>query len=283
MRDNFSTKDRAALAKRAAYICSNPACRAHTLAPSDANDEKFLYVGKVAHICAAASGGPRFDAGMSANERGAIANGIFLCATCADVIDKNGGVDYPAIVLRGWKIEHEQWVSRHLNRRAVGSSGAGGDGGGGYIQGNNGVAIGGPGGNGGVGGSGGRGGSGFVIGDDGFVAGGNGGNAATGDGRAGRSARGPTERFGFPTSSWGFGRGGTGSNAPEYDRRIALLRQFRAEYFQRFPYDFVFVEAGIDRVPADWINQRLLEIGELWRVEDGPDGYVMPLLSSNET
>jgi hypothetical protein len=63
--DNFPKPVADALGKRAAFICSNPDCRVLTIAPSDESETKFLYVGKVAHICAAAPGGPRYEAGMT--------------------------------------------------------------------------------------------------------------------------------------------------------------------------------------------------------------------------
>lgn len=236
------------LCKRAAYICSNPDCRTQTLAPSETEPGKHLYIGKAAHICAAAEGGPRYKASMSAKERAAITNGIFLCSGCADMIDKNNGADFSEDLLQQWKTEHEAWIAQNLNKRKTGVGGAGGWG---TIIGNRGTIIGGRGGDGGAAGSGGKGGSGFIQGDDGLIIGGDGGSCPTADGRGGRGARGPTERLGFPTDTWGFGRGGSSTNHPEYDRRIAVLKRVRAEYLTRFPADAPFIEAGVDPVPID--------------------------------
>jgi hypothetical protein len=274
-RDNFPRLAVDALCKRAAYICSNPNCRAQTLAPSDAEQGKYLYIGKAAHICGAAQGGPRYRGNMSTEERAGIANAIFLCSGCADMIDKNSGADFSEERLRHWKAEHEVWISENLNKRGASH---GGDGGGGHIVGNHGTIIGGRGGDGGVAGIGGKGGSGFIQGDDGLIIGGDGGSAATADGRGGRGARGPTERFGFPTDMWGFGRGGAGTNHPEYERRISLLKKIRNEYISKFSADADFIEAGIDQVPLDWVNQRLTELGESWRAEFGQAGYILPAL-----
>lgn len=279
VRDDFSKPVVDALCRRSAFICSNPECRVHTLAPSDAEPEKYLYIGKAAHICAAATGGPRYRANMSPDERAGITNAIFLCSSCADMVDKNGGIDFPEGELRRWKSEHEQWVAENLNKRGAGQ---GGDGGGGTIVGNRGTIIGGRGGEGGVSGIGGKGGSGFIQGDDGLIIGGDGGSAATADGRGGRGARGPTERFGFGTDTWGFGRGGSSPNLPEYNRRLSLLQHIRGEYISKFPADASFIEAGIDPVPIDWINQRLVELGESWRVALGKAGYVLPALGSKQ-
>jgi hypothetical protein len=278
-RDDFSKPVVEALAKRASFICSNPDCRAQTLAPSESEPGKYLYIGKAAHICAAAEGGPRFDPRMSAEERGSIDNGIFLCSGCADLIDKNNGADFPPEQLHEWKRTHEKWVTDNLNKR---TQGRGGEGGSGTIIGNRGAIIGGRGGEGGVSGIGGKGGGGFIKGDDGLIIGGDGGSCGTADGRGGRGARGPTERFGFSTDMWGFGRGGSGGNHPEYNRRISLLRTIQAEYMAKFPEDAAYIEVGIDPVPVDWVNQRLVELRETWQVRQGPAGYQLPPLPEIE-
>jgi hypothetical protein len=279
VRDDFLKGVTNGLRMRAAFICSNPDCRKQTIAPSDEDETKYLYLGKAAHITAAANGGPRYDPNMSPEERRSISNGIFLCSNCADLIDKNKGRDFAVETLKAWKIDHEKWVSANLNKRP---GGIGGEGGSGTIIGNRGVVIGGrggDGGNGGVAGVGGKGGSGFIQGDDGLIIGGDGGSCYTADGRGGRGARGPTERFGFPAEIWGYGRGGAGTNHPEYDRRIQLLTQFRNDYRARFPGDAPYIDAGVDIVPIDWINQRLAECREVWRVEIGQCGYILPALT----
>jgi hypothetical protein len=275
-RDNFPKPVADALGKRAAFICSNPECRVLTVAPTDGDESKFLYIGKAAHICAAAAGGPRYDASMTPEYRGSASNGIFLCSNCADMIDKNGGVDFPVHRLRSWKFDHERWVAENLNKRR---DGRGGEGGSGTIMGDRGTVIGGRGGDGGIGGNGGRGGGGLIVGNDALIIGGDGGNCATADGRGGRGARGPTERLGFSTENWGFGRGGSGQNVPEYDRRIALLKRIRAEYLAKFADEVPYIEAGIEPVPVDWVNQRLAELKENWQVDAGLNGYILPALT----
>jgi hypothetical protein len=77
---------------------------------------------------------------------------------------------------------------------------------------------------------------------------------------------------------WGFGRGGSSPNAPEYDRRLALLQQFQEEYLSKFTEDARYIKAGVDRVPVDWVNQRLNEIGEDWCVQFGEIGHLLPAL-----
>lgn len=105
------------LAKRAAFICSNPDCRALTIAPSEADEGKFLFIGEAAHIHSASEGGPRDKPQMTPEERKSASNGVFLCSSCATMIDKNNGLDFPAEILRRWKGDHETWVAANLNKR----------------------------------------------------------------------------------------------------------------------------------------------------------------------
>ena len=114
-RDDFNRKTIEAIAKRASYICSNPDCRSLTLYPSENDPEECIYIGKAAHITAASKGGPRHDPTFTPEQRTFIENGIFLCSNCADVIDKNNGLDFPAGLLREWKRNHEAWVKANLN------------------------------------------------------------------------------------------------------------------------------------------------------------------------
>lgn len=115
-RDDFNTKTTETLAKRASYICSNPLCRCLTVAASEIDEIKFLYTGKAAHITAAAEGGPRYDGTLTPEQRSDISNAIFLCSNCADMIDKNKGIDFPASMLLDWKNQHEKWVRENLNK-----------------------------------------------------------------------------------------------------------------------------------------------------------------------
>lgn len=115
-RDNFQSKIVDALAKRASYICSNPECKALTVCPSDTISDKYMYVGQAAHITAAAPSGPRYDESLTVEERCSIENAIFLCSSCATMIDKNKGIDFTTEVLRNWKLEHEAWVRSSLNK-----------------------------------------------------------------------------------------------------------------------------------------------------------------------
>jgi hypothetical protein len=120
-RNDFSPSTKEAIAKRAAYICSNPGCRRLTLSPSESESNKFVYTGKAAHITAAAPGGPRYDPGLTSEERSSTKNAIFLCSTCADMIDKNQGIDYPVGLLKQWKREHEEWLAANRHKTILGT------------------------------------------------------------------------------------------------------------------------------------------------------------------
>jgi hypothetical protein len=151
------------------------------------------------------------------------------------------------------------------------SNGRGGQGGNARAAGARSTAIGGHGGRGGVGGPGGDGGSGDVTGSDALVIGGHGGDAGQPGGLGGRGGRGPTDRFGTPSHMWGVGRGGRGGMSENNQLREVLSAVSR-EYSERFPDDAAYIDAGLEQVPIDWLNQRLVELGERWHV-DGNDTY----------
>lgn len=113
MRHNFTQATIKKLAERAAYICSNPSCPRLTIGPSTGS-QSSIKTGVAAHICAASPDGPRYDMSQSETERKSINNGIWLCATCSTLIDKNKGLDYPAPELRRWKKDHESLIKSCL-------------------------------------------------------------------------------------------------------------------------------------------------------------------------
>ncbi|WP_143596427.1 hypothetical protein [Tistlia consotensis] len=78
------------------------------MGPEISTDDKASVVGVAAHICAASSGGPRYDPNQTPKERASISNAIWLCATCASLVDKNQGVGYSVEDLNRWKTVAEQ-------------------------------------------------------------------------------------------------------------------------------------------------------------------------------
>jgi len=84
--------------------CSNPHCK-------NAIAETKTYVGEIAHIHAVEPGGKRYDPNMTVEERNDIANLILLCSICHTKVDGNQSwVDYPANLLKEWKINHENKI-----------------------------------------------------------------------------------------------------------------------------------------------------------------------------
>ncbi len=114
MRDDFKVTDIPKLAGRAGYLCSSPYCNAMTVGPSETNPALKANIGKAAHIHSASPGGSRYDNTQTKAERASIENGIWLCANCHDLIDKNDGIDYSPALLREWKSAHEKMISNLL-------------------------------------------------------------------------------------------------------------------------------------------------------------------------
>jgi len=89
---------------RASLICTR--CGALTLGPADAKGDLATKLGEAAHIRSARPG-PRYDKNMTDAQRGHSDNGIWLCASCHTLIDKNED-EFPADMLLEWKRKHEE-------------------------------------------------------------------------------------------------------------------------------------------------------------------------------
>jgi hypothetical protein len=137
----------------------------------------------------------------------------------------------------------------------------------------------GAGGCGGVGGAGG--GAGPVNGSDIRVHTGQGGDAASCDGLGADRVPGGAELQNWPTEMWKFGYGGRGGDTTIGKHRIEVLRRIRSEYMAMFPEDVSHIEAGVFQAPINWVNKRLEELNETWRVTEGENGYALPRLDSN--
>lgn len=108
-RDEFSPATKRTLAIRAAHFCSNPDCLKLTAGPHS-DENKSLSTGHAAHIHAAAQNGPRYDPHQTSAERRSIANGLWLCRVCGDIVDKDAAPHSPDI-LRQWKRNHEAMIA----------------------------------------------------------------------------------------------------------------------------------------------------------------------------
>ncbi len=117
MRDNFPKAVRVALAQRVANRCSNPQCGAVTSGPQ--NDvRKAVDVGVAAHITGASKSGPRYNEALSDLDRKGIENGIWLCQTCAKLID-NDVSRFTESVLRNWKHLAEDNTRSRVGKTAL--------------------------------------------------------------------------------------------------------------------------------------------------------------------
>lgn len=116
MRDDFTEDVKRAIANRVANRCSNPECRAVTSGPQ-IDSAKALNVGVAAHITAASAGGPRYEPSLSSKERSHPDNGIWLCQTCAKLVD-NDSFRHPAHLLREWKSKAEEAAFSEIGKTA---------------------------------------------------------------------------------------------------------------------------------------------------------------------
>lgn len=116
-RDNFTVKITTIMRQRAGEVCSNPKCQVSTAGPC--GRDRVTSIGVGAHIHAAAPGGKRYLASMTSEERMALENGIWLCANCSIMIDRDADV-YTAEKLRQWRYEAEQRAADGLGKRLGG-------------------------------------------------------------------------------------------------------------------------------------------------------------------
>lgn len=112
---DFSPKTIELLAFRSSLICNNPLCGTLTVGPSDASGPLKLKLGEAAHIRAARRGQARYDESMTDDQRASFDNGIWLCANCHRMVDKNMGTDFPVDVLADWKRSHEAVIRSLLH------------------------------------------------------------------------------------------------------------------------------------------------------------------------
>src|SRR5947207_1340061 len=100
-RDEFTERTKLLIAKRAGWLCSYPSCGRATIgANSDGDGE--INIGTAAHICAAAPGGPRYDAKMTREQRISPDNGIWMCRVHGTAVDAKDS-EFTVEVLHQWK------------------------------------------------------------------------------------------------------------------------------------------------------------------------------------
>ncbi len=119
MRDDFPRATIEVLAKRVGQRCSNPSCRKATSGPHSEPSRSVL-VGIAAHIRAASPGGPRYDPSMSSDDRKGIVNGVWLCQSCAKLVD-NDEARYTEDLLLRWRRDAEQEALREIESASGGT------------------------------------------------------------------------------------------------------------------------------------------------------------------
>jgi hypothetical protein len=112
MRDNFDENTRDILARRVGSHCSNPKCGKPTGGPQ-VNSAKAMNIGVAAHIAAASPGGKRYDPQQTPEQRKSLENGIWLCQTCAHLIDSDE-IRYTVELLKEWKAAAEASALRKI-------------------------------------------------------------------------------------------------------------------------------------------------------------------------
>jgi hypothetical protein len=116
-RDDFPVRTKEALAKRVNYLCSNPGCGKPTAGPHS-DPSKALNIGVAAHITAASAGGPRYDSTATGQYRTSFKNGIWLCQSCAKLVDNDSQL-FTAESLQRWKTEAEARALAALSGRKL--------------------------------------------------------------------------------------------------------------------------------------------------------------------
>jgi hypothetical protein len=113
-RDEFGLNTKRVLADRVGHVCSNPDCRVPTSGPRLESDRAVM-AGDAGHITAAALNGPRFDPTLTTAQRRHADNGIWLCVTCARIVDHDKS-RYTVDQLQQWKSEAEALAQRRLGK-----------------------------------------------------------------------------------------------------------------------------------------------------------------------
>lgn len=112
MRDDFNKLVKDIIAKRVGLHCSNPICRKLTIGPNS-DDQKTTNIGVAAHITAASPNGPRYNPLLTQEERSSIANAIWLCQSCAKLIDSDPE-KYTVELISEWKSDAEKEAELEL-------------------------------------------------------------------------------------------------------------------------------------------------------------------------
>lgn len=116
MKPDFTKLTIDTLAKRSAYLCSNPDCRLHTAGPNS-DPTKAVVIGEAAHIVGARPKSSRYISNMTDSARAEITNAIWLCRNCHKRIDADE-ISFPKDLLFAWREMHEEYVLSELGTKS---------------------------------------------------------------------------------------------------------------------------------------------------------------------
>ncbi|XVN20368.1 hypothetical protein QZH46_11150 [Pseudomonas corrugata] len=121
VRDDFLQPVKNQLREMSGGICSNPDCRVCTFGPTMEKRKGYSSIGVAAHIAAAAPGpgARRYDADMTADERSAAVNGIWLCQSCSKLIDTDEA-RFTVALLKQWKFQAEKRAMDMIGKTSIG-------------------------------------------------------------------------------------------------------------------------------------------------------------------
>jgi hypothetical protein len=116
-RDDFTARTKHILGKKVGYRCSCPTCRRLTIGPAKDISAPLL-IAEAAHISSAAAGGPRYNQKLTTEERKGVENGIWLCAACHTMVDKDRN-RFTGDIMREWKRTAEESARREVEGEVV--------------------------------------------------------------------------------------------------------------------------------------------------------------------
>ncbi|MCF2523624.1 HNH endonuclease [Bradyrhizobium sp. G127] len=87
--------------------CQRPDCANRLFVDTGS---KNIHLAEMAHIIAASGDGPRGDASVSQEDKGAYGNLILLCANCHTMVDKVPE-DFPDALMQDWKRKHVERIA----------------------------------------------------------------------------------------------------------------------------------------------------------------------------
>lgn len=119
----LSAKDRKTLWVRSGNECAFPECRRKLIAEIGAysveSNGDSVTLGEEAHIVADNNSGPRADPSMPQSIRDSYPNMILLCEEHHKVVDAANGKFFSVEQLRMFKAEHEEDVTRRMDRNSA--------------------------------------------------------------------------------------------------------------------------------------------------------------------